>query len=347
MAVLEIQRYWEAASHAFANDALELTILPTERCNLRCTYCYERFELGRMSDEVVESVKRLITRRAPELRRLAVDWFGGEPLLAMDVISEIGGHAQRLADENPQLDYGGSVTTNGVRLTVDVAQRLADIGARQLHVSLDGPADVHDLTRKLAGGNGTYAQIEQNLLGIRDSDIPVTISLRVHVTLANIDRLEEFTEELIAKFLGDERFSVYFFPIVDLGGPNQGDFAVLDPATAAACVRKLTRRVIEARPKPAKVAAKKQGCESSYICYAAKPNAWVIRSDGRLAKCTVGFEDERNHVGRILPDGTLDVMTERTRVWMRGWADGDALSLQCPYEDMREDVQLGRVVSRR
>jgi len=346
MVILDNQQFWEAASDAFANDALELTILPTERCNLRCTYCYERFELGRMSDEAVESVKRLISRRLPELSRLAVDWFGGEPLLAMDVISEISGHAQRLADERPELDYGGSVTTNGVRLTVEVARRLADVGVRQLHVSLDGPADVHDLTRKLAGGSGTYAQIEQNLLGIRDSDIPVEISLRVHVTIANVDRLPDFTEDLISKFLGDERFAVYFFPIVDLGGPNQGDFAVLDPARAAAVVRTLTQRVNAARPKSA-TKAKKKGCAAHYVCYAAKPNAWVIRSDGRLAKCTVGFEDERNHIGRLLPDGTLDLLPDRTRIWLRGWSTGDALSLQCPYEDMREDVQLGRVVSRR
>jgi uncharacterized protein len=346
MAVLDDQQFWESASDAFANDALELTILPTERCNLRCTYCYERFELGKMSGEVVESVKRLLSRRVPELRRLAVDWFGGEPLLAMDVIEQISGHAQRLADQHPDLDYGGSVTTNGVRLSVDVARRLADVGVRQLHVSLDGPAEVHDLTRKLAGGSGSYAQIERNLLGIRDSDIPVEISLRVHVTIANVDRLADFTEDLIAKFLGDERFSVYFFPIVDLGGPNQGDFAVLDQATATAVVHRLTKRVNAARPKSA-LKAKKKGCAAHYVCYAAKPNAWVIRSDGRLAKCTVGFEDERNHIGRLLPDGTLDVLTERTRIWLRGWSTGDALSLQCPYEDMREDVQLGRVVSRR
>jgi uncharacterized protein len=25
----------------------QLTILPTEKCNFRCTYCYEDFELGK------------------------------------------------------------------------------------------------------------------------------------------------------------------------------------------------------------------------------------------------------------------------------------------------------------
>jgi uncharacterized protein len=83
------------------------------------------------------------------------------------------------------------------------------------------------------------------------------------------------------------------------------------------------------------------------VCYAAKPNAWVVRSDGALAKCTVGLDDPRNHVGDLRPDGSLAVRDELVRPWLRGWVDGDALSLHCPYEEMREDVQSGLVISRR
>jgi len=291
MARLEGSEYWKAASDAFASDALELTILPTEQCNLRCTYCYEAFEIGRMEDEVVAAVKNLIANRIPELRRLSVDWFGGEPLLAMDVIEEISGLAQQLSEVYPELEYKSSITTNGVLLTSEYAQRLSAIGVRHLHVSLDGPDGIHDLTRRLRGGRGTFARIQQNLLAIRDSETDTRIDLRVHVTPANVDCLDAFTEELIDTFLTDERFTAYFFPIVDLGGPNQGAFPVLSPADAAVVVRRLTRRVAEAQ---AHRAAKVKGCDSGYVCYAAKPNAWVIRANGRLARCTVGLEDPQN-----------------------------------------------------
>jgi uncharacterized protein len=344
MAGLDGNEFWKAASDAFASDALELTILPTEQCNLRCTYCYEAFEIGHMEDGVVAAIKHLITNRMPELRRLSVDWFGGEPLLAMDVIEEIGGLAQQLADVNPQLEYKGSITTNGVLLTSEYARRLSAVGVRHLHVSLDGPDGVHDRTRRLRGGRGTFGRIQQNLLAIRDSDTDTRVDLRVHVTPANVDTLDAFTEQLIDTFLTDERFTAYFFPIVDLGGPNQGAFPVLSPAEAAAIVRRLTRRVAEAQ---AHRIAKTKGCDSGYICYAAKPNAWVIRANGRLARCTVGLEDPQNDIGMILPDGSLDVRTDRMRPWLRGWSDGDALSLHCPYEDMRGDVQRGLVISRR
>ena len=34
----------------------ELILLPTEKCNFRCTYCYEDFELGKMSEETRRTV---------------------------------------------------------------------------------------------------------------------------------------------------------------------------------------------------------------------------------------------------------------------------------------------------
>ena len=46
---------------------LELIILPTEKCNFRCTYCYEDFELGKMPEAVQRGIENLITHRAPGL----------------------------------------------------------------------------------------------------------------------------------------------------------------------------------------------------------------------------------------------------------------------------------------
>jgi uncharacterized protein len=34
----------------FLSSSAALCIMPTEKCNLRCTYCYEGFERGRMSE---------------------------------------------------------------------------------------------------------------------------------------------------------------------------------------------------------------------------------------------------------------------------------------------------------
>ncbi|TOB11935.1 radical SAM protein, partial [Vibrio parahaemolyticus] len=64
---------------------LQLIIFPTEKCNFRCTYCYEKFEVGRMSNELIQGIKKFLEVRIPELDRLVISWFGGEPLLAKEV----------------------------------------------------------------------------------------------------------------------------------------------------------------------------------------------------------------------------------------------------------------------
>ena len=66
---------------------LLLTILPTEQCNFRCVYCPEEFSRGKMSEEVQKAIIRYVRQNINAYTGLRVSWFGGEPLLAMDVIA--------------------------------------------------------------------------------------------------------------------------------------------------------------------------------------------------------------------------------------------------------------------
>jgi hypothetical protein len=82
---------------AFTSTKLELTLSPTEKCNFRCVYCYEYSSIGRMRPAVVSGVRNLILRRAAGRKTLQISWFGGEPLLAYDIVTEIGEFAARVA----------------------------------------------------------------------------------------------------------------------------------------------------------------------------------------------------------------------------------------------------------
>ena len=59
--------YQQELVTAFRSDSLHLILLPTERCNFRCAYCYEDFAIGRMRPETVLAIKRLIDRRLEDL----------------------------------------------------------------------------------------------------------------------------------------------------------------------------------------------------------------------------------------------------------------------------------------
>jgi sulfatase maturation enzyme AslB (radical SAM superfamily) len=174
------------------NRALHLILMPTEACNFRCVYCYERFEHHRMKPAVVRGVKNLMSRRAQELDRLGVSWFGGEPLLARDVIEEVMLHAHSLKEKQPGLLVAGDMTTNAYLLDRDCFERLLDLGVTHLQIAFDGPPEHHDRKRVLAGGKGTFDRIWKNILSCRDVDRTFEILVRVHVDRENAGDIPRF-----------------------------------------------------------------------------------------------------------------------------------------------------------
>jgi uncharacterized protein len=79
----------EAFRESTSAKMLELIVNPTEKCNFRCVYCYEKFELGNMKPDVVMGVKNLILNRSTDLAFLKISWFGGEPMLGYNGVMDI------------------------------------------------------------------------------------------------------------------------------------------------------------------------------------------------------------------------------------------------------------------
>jgi radical SAM protein with 4Fe4S-binding SPASM domain len=125
----------------------------TYRCNLACEHCYldaggtplvatdnfaDRRELG---TEDCFAIIDQIAALAPECVTILT---GGEPLLRRDILEIV----QRAAARGLWVVVG----TNGVRITENVARRLAEAGARGLSLSLDAlDPDRHDGFRKVRG----------------------------------------------------------------------------------------------------------------------------------------------------------------------------------------------------
>jgi len=125
----------------------------TYRCNLACEHCYldaggtplvgtenfaDRSELG------TEDCFRVIDEIAAFAPECLTILTGGEPLLRRDILEIV----RRAAERGLWVVVG----TNGVRITENVARRLADAGARGLSLSLDAlDPDRHDRFRRVRG----------------------------------------------------------------------------------------------------------------------------------------------------------------------------------------------------
>jgi uncharacterized protein len=88
------------------------------------------------------------------------------------------------------------------------------------------------------------------------------------------------------------------------------------------------------------ITSKKINDNGPYVCYAATTNSFVIRADGRLNKCTVALNDERNNLGRLLDDGTIEIASDKLALWTRGIKSQNLEDLSCPMHHMNKATPL-------
>ena len=349
----------------------ELIILPTEKCNFRCTYCYEDFKIGKMSVVTQRALELFVERRAPGLEKLVFSWFGGEPLVAHDVVLRLARFADRICDAQG-VQFSGGLTTNGFLLTRSLFEDLLSCKQDFFQITLDGWGKTHDQVRKFADGRGTFDTIWKNLEAMKSVKGHFEVVLRIHVRRDNIEALPVLMRKVAGTFGDDNRFRMDFEHVRDLGGA--GGASVKQPVHLKELheVEKRLRQIYREELRKLngvvdsiavdvgavteiqeeenlallkqKMAGESAGSRRAsdialgqpYICYAAKANSLLIRANGRVGKCTVALSDERNDIGHIKPDGSFEIFNEKLKPWMRGLSNLDEEALTCPLKDMHK-----------
>ena len=125
---------------------------------------------------------------------MTVSWFGGEPLLALDVIKEISEEIIEWAAAYG-VTYQAEISTNGYYLSKETMQTLLAYGVNRVMVTLDGTKEVHDTRRILATGGPTYETILQNLRAIQALEEPFEIYIRVNFDEDNLAQIPPFLTE--------------------------------------------------------------------------------------------------------------------------------------------------------
>jgi uncharacterized protein len=309
-------------------DRLQLILLASEDCNFRCVYCYEKFRNGTMSPEVREGIRNLVSRRAPRLSELGATWFGGEPLYGWEAVEELSPFFQATADRHG-LAHAQTMTTNGYLLTEERATRLLSWGCRSYQITVDGLAAEHDCKRAGRDGSPTHAVILDNLRSLkqrRGDDFAVAI--RVNFDQENVPRLGAFLEALSEDFAGDRRFTLRFRAVGAWGGENDDALRTCGVGERRQVLRSLREKAADEGLKAeGGIGAARFGREA---CYAARPYNFIVGATGKVMKCTVVLDElAENVVGRIRPDGTLELDDARMGQWVNPHWEHDALCPKC------------------
>ncbi len=201
----------------FGNNGFGLTIIPTLNCNFACDYCYEDKSIhslpadqgGVMSDEVCDNIIKLCEERINEKSAFTVTWYGGEPMLAKDIIARLSKMFKAICDSKESKYHAGMIT-NGYLLTRKNIDFLIKNSVTFLQVTIDGPPEVHDRRRPLKSGGGTYDRIMENL-GFITEDLPLTVSIRINIDKRNADNIPELLEDFKRRGLHRKKnISTYF-----------------------------------------------------------------------------------------------------------------------------------------
>ena len=126
---------------------------------MQCSYCYAGEKSGPdMTEETADRALGFAIQEADRrgAEHLEIIFFGGEPLLKLDLLCRI---ANRAVEAATGLRVSFKMSTNGLLLSEDTIRELSE---RRVFVSLsiDGGPEVHDHQRTDCRGRGTFSRLE-------------------------------------------------------------------------------------------------------------------------------------------------------------------------------------------
>ncbi|KKC29883.1 radical SAM protein [Caldanaerobacter subterraneus KAk] len=265
----------------------------TEKCNLKCNYCFVRKIHDKKGDMPVEKFSEIMLWFIKENKgsRPVIQYFGGEPLLRMDLI-ELGHLLLEKAKQNGEIiDYVEEIVTNGTLMTENLAKYFISNNFN-ISFSIDGWKDINDKNRVFPDGSGSFDRLIEGVNNYKNAG--GKLSAIITFTNDNIDKAEEIIHFLVES-VGFEEISINTPQPVDKGWEVNGE----EFAKAVTAVWKYCNNNKIPLNHPGNNVAflinKKlpQMNSCMNLTYGQNNNTWgvYVTSDLKVSKCLVGFDE--------------------------------------------------------
>lgn len=184
-----------------------ITIAPTMECNARCYYCFEKgARMGTMSEETADAVADFLIKECTE-GELYIAWFGGEPLMAPEIISRIN-----TALVNSGIKVESTVTTNGILIDEEMIRRFREWNVTRVQITLDGIGEDYNNTKRFVLPiEDPFSRILQSIdLSIESG---ISVHLRVNYKSTSYDTVKETMTFLHERYGSYDKLYLYGVPL--------------------------------------------------------------------------------------------------------------------------------------
>ncbi|OPX80219.1 MAG: pyrroloquinoline quinone biosynthesis protein PqqE [Methanosaeta sp. PtaB.Bin039] len=293
----------------YSGSLASFILIPTHRCNLNCTYCYQQsgtILTDTMDESTVLKVIKYIKRMAAKKTGITISLYGGEPLLEPDILLTIFKELKKYCDtEKKSLKITGA--TNGTLLSENLMEKFKIYHVNDIQITFAGPKSVHDVKRAYKNGSGTYDRLIEVIRNLEKHKIDYR--LRIDVDKENFSHIGELLDDLKDKLGKAPRISIQKVSCITVFNKH--------------CDKQVAE-VSEERMHELYSLAILKGYSTNTIalansrigCGAIFDDTYTIAPNGDIYKCcsSVGIPEHR--LGTIAEDGTLkDVNQEAYCKW--------------------------------
>ncbi|WP_419026490.1 radical SAM protein [Emergencia sp.] len=282
-------------------SGLGLVIAPTMACNFVCPYCFEGMQTGILSEELQEKILSMVSVFAKDGQNVDITWFGGEPLLAKDIIYCMSERMMEICQKE-QVCYEAGIVTNGYLLDEETILKLKKYKVTSMQITLDGLHDTHNKKRRLKNGSGepTFTKIIENAVRAKEHEFEMAI--RVNVDKETEKELEPLLDFAIEKGLSENLYLGHVIANTD-SSKSFCDNCLSTEEFARTAV-KFEKLLFKANLPTDYPVPTRTKCGADYLY------SYVIDADGDVYKCWNDIGIKKNSIGSLKNAESIDVFME-------------------------------------
>lgn len=176
---LKIYNRWSILQRRIDRPYVSVNVATTLKCNARCYYCYEKgVRHSDFRERQLPLLVKFLKSQVRENDTLALNWFGGEPLMNKKVLNFVSNELKKSG-----ISFYSYVITNGSLLN----KRMVDTdfvrwNVKDVQITLDGLQETYEKRK-------AYAEKKRNIFSriLQKIELVAASGVRVHIRL-NVDK---------------------------------------------------------------------------------------------------------------------------------------------------------------